>query len=138
LRDDLGLPSAEFGSRLLSPGPDGFDADDFPRLFGAWFEELFCDVFGTLMCGPAYVATMAELFSAQVDVREVLVISYDDTGNRYDPHPPRHLRVLAGCAVLERAGLHRDAKRLRREWEDRHTAARGPDRILFPYQDILL
>jgi hypothetical protein len=136
LRADLNLPSAEVGSRPLAFNLYGddldLDLDQLPRLFGGWFEELFCDVFGTMMCGPAYVATMKILFAAQSDVREVLIASFDDSGQRYDPHPPRHLRLIAGCAVLERAGLHTDAKRLRAEWDARHTAqGRGPDRILF-------
>jgi hypothetical protein len=132
LRADLDLPSAEIGSRPLVFSRQGLDLDQIPRLFGGWFEELFCDVFGTMMCGPAYVATMLRLFGATADVREILIAPLDDTGRHYDPHPPRHLRLLAGCAVLERAGLHADAKRLRAEWDARHTAARGPDRILFP------
>ena len=132
LRADLDLPSAEVGSRPLVLTRQGLDLAQIPRLFGGWFEELFCDVFGTMMCGPAYVATMAQLFGATGDVREVLFVPLDDTGERYDPHPPRHLRLLAGCAVLERAGLHADARRLRAEWNAKHTQARGPDRILFP------
>jgi hypothetical protein len=138
LRADLDLPSAELGSRPLVFGRYGPDLEQIPRLFGGWFEELFCDVFGTMMCGPAYVATMLRLFGATSDVREVLIVPLDDTGRCYDPHPPRHLRLLAGCTVLERAGLHADAKRLRAEWEARHTRARGPDRILFPFGDGLV
>jgi hypothetical protein len=130
--------SADLGSQLLAFRPGGLDLREISRLFGGWFEELFCDVFGTMMCGPAYVATMLQLFGATSDVREVLIVPLDPTGQRYDPHPPRHLRLLAGCAVLERAGLHADARRLRAEWDARHTAARGPDRILFPYGDGLV
>ena len=137
LREDLDLPSAEVGSQLLVFNRAGLDLDQIPRLFGGWFEELFCDVFGTMMCGPAYVATMLHLFGATSDAREVLVVPLDNAG-RYDPHPPRHLRLLTGCAVLERAGLHTDARRLRAEWDARHTQARGPDRILFPYGGSLV
>lgn len=138
LRADLDLPSAELGSRPLAFRRDGLDLDEIARLFGGWFEELFCDVFGTMMCGPAYVAAMIRLFGATSDVREILIVSIDDTGRYYDPHPPRHLRLIAGCTVLERAGLHADARRLRAEWEARHTQARGPDRILFPFGGSLV
>jgi hypothetical protein len=138
LRADLDLPSADVGSQLLAFSRGGLDLRDIQRLFGGWFEELFCDVFGTMMCGPAYVATMLDLFGATSDAREILIVPLDDTGRRYDSHPPRHLRLLAGCAVLERAGLHADAKRLRAAWEARHTQARGPDRILFPFGDGLV
>jgi hypothetical protein len=131
LRADLGLPSAELGSRPLAFNRGELDLAEIRRLFGGWFEELFCDVFATMMCGPAYVATMQRLFCATSDVREILVVPFDDTGQRYDSHPPRHLRLLASCTVLERAGLHADATRLRTEWEAQHTQGRGPDRILF-------
>jgi hypothetical protein len=131
LRADLGLPSAELGSRPLAFSRGELDLAEIRRLFGGWFEELFCDVFATMMCGPAYVATMQRLFCATSDAREILLVPFDDTGQRYDPHPPRHLRLLASCTVLERAGLHADATRLRTEWEAQHTRGRGPDRILF-------
>ena len=35
------------------------------RLLSAWFEEIFCDVFGTLMLGPAYGYAMLEALSAE-------------------------------------------------------------------------
>lgn len=94
----------------------GFTDAEVQRVVGAWFEELFCDVFGTLMCGPAYVQTMIELFAAKSDPREVLAVGVDPDGRGYDCHPPSHLRVTAGCLVLSRAGFHRDAEKLRKAW----------------------
>lgn len=101
----------------------GFSDAEVRRVTGAWFEELFCDVFGTMMCGPAYVATMSELFAAKEDPRETLVVGVDPDGRGYDCHPPAHLRVRVGCAVLERAGFSRDATRLRKKWETRNKYA---------------
>jgi len=138
LRVELGLPSEDVGSRPLQLDPDGFKLGELHRLFGGWFEELFCDVFGTMMSGPSYVATMHTLFAASEDVREVLLVETTQSGS-YDPHPPRHLRFLAGCRVLERAGLDAEARRLRGSWEARHTAAgRGPDRLLVPMRHGVL
>jgi hypothetical protein len=140
LRMDLGLPSEEVGTRPLGFGPQGVTQADFDRVLAGWLEELFCDVFSTMMCGPAYVATMNELFAARNDPREILVVDLDESSRRYDMHPPRHLRHLAGCAVLERMGFHGDAKRLRQEWTARHTSpdGRGADRLLFPMGAQLL
>jgi hypothetical protein len=133
LRAELGIVTAEVGARPLTFGPEGVSRLDLERVYGGWFEELFCDVFGTLMCGPAYVATMDQLFAAQSDPREVLIVWLDESGSRYDEHPPRHLRLVLGCQVLERAGFRADAKRLRQRWDERHaTEGRVPDRLLFP------
>ncbi|MCC6556203.1 MAG: hypothetical protein IT372_24850 [Polyangiaceae bacterium] len=133
LRRELGLPSAEYGGRPLPFGAGGLDASDLRRVLGAWFEEIFCDVFGTLMCGPAYVVTMIELFAATGDPREILVVSPDETGTRYDCHPPPRVRVQVGCAVLERAGFVTDAAELRAAWLARHREDEYDlDRLLFP------
>lgn len=138
LRAELGLPREDAGVQPVQFAYDGISRTELHRLFGGWFEELFCDVFGTMMCGPSYVATMQTLFAATQDVREVLVIEPTQAGT-YDPHPPRHLRVLAGCRVLERAGLDSEARRIRTAWEARHTAGeRGPDRLLLPMRNGVL
>jgi hypothetical protein len=133
LRRELGLPSADAGARPLPFGAGGLDASDLGRVFGAWFEEIFCDVFGTLMCGPAYVVTMSECFASRLDPRRILIVFPDQTGSRYDTHPPAHLRVLVGCAVLERAGFTDDARSLQEAWARRHGGGAYPlDRLLFP------
>jgi hypothetical protein len=91
------------------------------------------------MCGPAYVVTMSELFTARGDPRRSLIVSSDATGSRYDVHPPAHLRVLVGCAVLERAGFTDDARALQEAWSRRHgDVAYALDRLLFPVGQQLL
>lgn len=129
LREELSLPSEEVGSRPIRLGPEGLDPREVERVLGAWFEELFCDVFGTLMCGPGYLSSMTALFAAREDPREVLLIGVDPATGRYDLHPPRHLRVLASCRVLELAGHKSEADLLFAEWNERHS---------FPGQEVLI
>lgn len=133
LRDELRVVPEDYGTRPLAMGPEGLTIRELERVLGGWFEELFADVFGTLMCGTGYVATMSELFAARHDPREILAVEVDASGRRYDTHPPRHLRLVAACRVLDLAGLGAEARRLREAWEARHGAADQPlDRILFP------
>lgn len=120
LADELGLPSEEEGSIPLALDMSGqLPQSELWRVHGAWFEELFCDVFGTLMCGPAYGLTMVDLFSAKEDPREVLVVPPDANG-RYGVHPPRHLRVHVVAWVLEHAGFAREAKALLAAWHEKN------------------
>ncbi|WP_438022839.1 hypothetical protein [Sorangium sp. So ce233] len=120
LRRELGLPDG--GARPRSPALDDHDiaSAEVRRVFGAWFEEIFCDVFGTLMFGPAYVLTMSELFFQEGEPYASLAVHRDVSGAHYDEHPPPHLRVLIGCMVLERAGLGESARALREAWARRH------------------
>jgi hypothetical protein len=133
LRGELGLPGEAQGARPLDIAQGGVTRHELQRVFGGWFEELFCDVFGTLMCGPGYTRAMFTLFAAQDDPREVLAVAVDPSGTRYDVHPPRYLRLIASCRTLERAGLDEDAAALRAEWDARHLLdGAAPDRILYP------
>ncbi|WP_437586022.1 hypothetical protein [Sorangium sp. So ce1000] len=131
LRRELGLPDG--GEQLRPPASNGdrAGAPELRRLFGAWFEEIFCDVFGTLMFGPAYVLTMSELFFQEDEPVASLAVQTDPTGTRYDAHPPPHLRVLIGCMVLDRGGLHEDARALREAWARRHAEV-SLDDLLVP------
>lgn len=60
----------------------------------SWQEEFYCDMFGILMMGPAYMAAMRSLFSA-VDV----------TGARYSyTHPPTLTRFSMLICALKQLG----------------------------------
>ncbi|MBI4508456.1 MAG: hypothetical protein HY698_02390 [Deltaproteobacteria bacterium] len=139
LRDELGVPPEDVGTRPLMFHQGGIPSHELTRVYGAWFEEIFCDVFGTLMLGPAYLATMTELFAAEHDPREVAVVPLAASGRRYDVHPPRHLRVLISAMVLSRAGFHAERASLLGEWEAAHTTdGWSLDRLLFPMGDAFL
>jgi hypothetical protein len=136
LRRDLKLASEPHGRRPLTFEGDSLPSRELDRVLGGWFEELFCDVFSTLMLGPAYLATMHALFAADPedgDPRDVLAVGYDEDSGLYGEHPPRHLRMLAGCRVLEKCGLSEEARKRRLAWEAHHVHdGQAPDRILFP------
>ncbi|WP_441292651.1 hypothetical protein ACSRUE_21645 [Sorangium sp. KYC3313] len=128
LRRELGLGGEQV--RPLAPDGDRIAAPALRRMFGVWFEEIFCDVFGTLMFGPAYVLTMSELFFQEDEPYASIAVQTDVTGARYDEHPPPHLRVLIGCMVLERGGLNEDARALREAWARRHAEVSLDDLLL--------
>ncbi|WP_437596222.1 hypothetical protein WMF28_26945 [Sorangium sp. So ce590] len=131
LRRELGLPDRSERARPLALDDDRAGPSELGRVFGAWFEEIFCDVFGTLMFGPAYVLTMSELFFEEDYPYASLAIQTNAGGARYDEHPPPHLRVLIGCMVLDRAGLGDAAGALREAWARRHAEV-DLDELLLP------
>jgi hypothetical protein len=120
LRRELGLPSEEVGTRPLALQGDSLHPSELVRLHGGWFEELFCDVFGTLMCGPGYLSSMVELFASPDAPTLALTVGWDPKTGRLGHHPPRHLRVHVSAYVLERAGFARDARALRSHWNAKH------------------
>jgi hypothetical protein len=130
LRAELGLPSEQVGTRPLVFGGDGLSMAELRRVFGGWFEEIFADVFGVLMMGPAYGWSMIELFAMPQDPAQVIAVGIDASGRRYGVHPPRHLRLVIAARVLELVGQEDDARELRRAWSAVHGGA--TDRILFP------
>ncbi|MBW2731759.1 MAG: hypothetical protein JRH20_05155, partial [Deltaproteobacteria bacterium] len=94
--------------------------DDLWQLYGAWFEEVFCDGFGTLMLGPAYGVAMLELFTTPDDAQSPMRINTSASGYAYDHHPPRHLRVMLCVATLNLLGQEDDALKLAHEWSGAH------------------
>ncbi|MBX5482388.1 MAG: hypothetical protein IRZ16_11220 [Myxococcaceae bacterium] len=126
---DLGLPPEDVGTLPLHINAEGLPSGELVRVHGAWLEELFCDVFGTLMCGPAYALTMVELFSHEQDPREVLLVPFDRRTGHYDTHPPRHLRVHAAAWVLEAAGFHQDAREILEEWSALNDLGDDPSHV---------
>jgi hypothetical protein len=130
LREQLGLVSHAAGTRPLAFGPDGLSVHELYRVFGGWFEELFCDVFGTLMFGPAYGWTAVEHFARPDSPLDIARVQVDESGRRYDEHPPRHLRIVAIAQVLEDIGQYDDAELLRDQWAALHDG--DPEAIVFP------
>ncbi|WP_437670086.1 hypothetical protein [Sorangium sp. So ce131] len=131
LRRELGLPGGARPARLRALDGDDIAAPELTAALGAWFEEIFCDVFGTSMLGPAYVLTMSSLFAREDAPYEVIAVHTDAAGARYDPHPPPHLRVLIGCMALERGGFPAQARAISEGWARRHAGA-PLDALLFP------
>lgn len=121
LREDLGLEDREEGVRILHLPEHSLELNEIEGLFGVWLEEIFCDVFDTMMTGPASVASVIDLFAAQHDPTSVASIYVAPEGRaEYDSHPPWHLRLLICTSVLAQMGLHREAVALRKEWDELH------------------
>lgn len=121
LRRDLRLPSAQTASQLMRSPNQGLELSDIEAMFGVWLEEIFCDVFGTLMTGPAYVAAMLELFRIDDDPGMVISVPLtQDHTPAYDPHPPRHLRLHIAVALLGEMGRHTEAADLMHQWDEMH------------------
>lgn len=129
LRRQLGLPDEKIGTQPLQLGGAALSYDDVFRLFGGWFEELFCDVFGALMLGPAYGYAMAKHFAAPDNPRAIALVRFHVGGLSYDIHPPRHLRVLACAHLLERMGHERSGAELLEQWAEVHGDL--PEHLLF-------
>ena len=129
LRAQLDLPDVKNGRIPLGVLSEDITVGELRRVVGGWFEEIFCDVFGTLMLGPAYVITMVHLFASPDEPELVTQVGVDETGKQYVVHPPRHLRVLLCCDLLDRMGHHTEAVELEEEWEASHGYPAG---ISFP------
>ncbi len=129
LREQLGLVSQEVGQRPILLTHQGIALRDIERVFGCWFEELFADVFGTLMVGPAYGLSMIELFATTGYPLGVASVALNGDRSGYDTHPPRHLRVLLSAHVLELCDEDEVAATVRKEWQALHGEIAG---IRFP------
>jgi len=73
-----------------------------------WERELFADLVGALLGGPAVVASLLDVIGRSPEV-----------ALRYDPrgvHPPPDLRAQASLVLLRRMGFPREADRLLGVW----------------------
>ena len=107
LQNDLGLARAvprAMAHALLAAGHGRFVA-------GAWTRtnrELFADLSGLLLGGPAVVASLIDILGRSPDV----VMRYDARA----PHPTPFLRVLISTELLRRMGFPDEARRFRQMW----------------------
>jgi len=119
IRQELGLTDHAAGRYPLRVDGDAIDPSELWRIFAAWFQEIFCDVFGTLMVGPGYLWSMLAHFPSPRDRSQIVTTVVNQDGG-YDEHPPRHLRVLVALRVLEHARLEHLADEARTEWAKLH------------------
>ncbi len=110
----LGLPS-----EVAVPESDGeIDARWLAGLFGPWLPELFVDVMGTLMLGPAYVEMIRREYRNPSAPQRTAAILQD--GVRIDDQPPPRLRMHAVVRVLHHLGRHEEADASWARWEADH------------------
>jgi hypothetical protein len=97
----------------------------------AWREELFADMFGVLMLGPAGLRSMAHEFASLDDVVATRLLHFRPDGTP-DEHPPAHLRVHVAAATLVRMGFDQEARPLLAAWDAKHNTHQG---LLVPLSD---
>lgn len=91
------------------------DARWLAQLLGVWLPELFADVMGALMLGPAYVQMLGRTYRNPGSPQRTAAIFRN--GTRIDDRPPARLRVHAAVRVLHHLGRHREADELWALWE---------------------
>ena len=118
LRGRLGLPH-----RVEVPMSEmELDGGWLRRMYGAWLPEVFADLLGALMLGPAYVETMVRSFRNPGSPQRTAAILQD--GGVIDEHPPDRLRVYMATRVLHHLGRHESADELWERWQNDHPDVR--------------
>jgi hypothetical protein len=107
LQNDFGLAKTvprRIGQSLLRAGHSRFVAAAWMR----WNRELFADVSGLLLGGPAVVGSLMDVIGRAPST----VFDYSDRG----PHPTPYLRAFISIELLRRMGFTDEAQRYRRMW----------------------
>lgn len=104
VESDFGL-TADLETALASAGLQ------HTAIWTGWASEVFADIYGCLMMGPAFAAAMMDLLtistrSIQTEVR------------KSGKYPTRALRVELMLETLAQQQHRDDAQRMRMEWED--------------------
>jgi len=107
LQNDLGLGRAiprSIARRLMNAGLSPFVARTWTR----WNREIYADLSGLLLGGPAVVASLMDVIGRAPKS----VYTYSRTG----PHPIMYLRSFISIELLRRMGFEEEAERYRRAW----------------------
>jgi len=106
-QSELGLARAvprAMALRLLRAGHGRLVASVWTR----WNRELFADVSGLLLGGPAVVASLMDV----VGRSPAAVLTYSSRA----PHPTPYLRTFISIELLRRMGFPHEAEQFRRVW----------------------
>jgi hypothetical protein len=124
LRNRFGLPDrypVPFASR-------GYLSEEEVLLpFGPWLEVLFGDLMGSLLLGPAYAESLAELLANPRNPSAVVVVGVTRDGASYTAEPPAHLRMAVAVAAMDDLGEGEQQQRIWQSWSERH----GWPRVLY-------
>jgi len=107
LQSDLGLAHVvprNIARRLLDAGHGPFVASVWTR----WNRELFADLSGLLLGGPAFVGSLMDVVGREPEA----TLTYSPRG----VHPTPYLRVLLSVELLRRMWFRDEAERYRRAW----------------------
>lgn len=116
LHNDLGLERVvptRIDGRLRDAGLGGQVAATWTR----WNRELFADVCGLLLGGPAVVGSLFDVIGRAPRT----VLTYDPTG----PHPTPYLRAFISTELLRRMGFEEEAAGYRRLWTRLYPSGRA-------------
>lgn len=100
-------------ARLTQSGIDPITA----RTWARWHKEIWADLSGLLLGGPACVASLMDVVGGSP--RATLAFS------RSGVHPTPYLRVFISLELLKRVGFPRESEELHRLWSGIYPAARG-------------
>jgi hypothetical protein len=104
----------EWAAALSQLALQGIGDPTIAGYWARWSGEVFADVVGVMMGGPAYAVALQEALSQP---REVLAQFHPE-----DPHPPQVVRVFLCAGILRSLGFTTEAERL----EQRQQAIYGP------------
>jgi hypothetical protein len=116
LHNDLGLQRVvpeRIEARLRQAGMGGLVAATWRR----WNRELFADVCGLLLGGPAVVGSLFDVIGRSPRT----VLTFDPRG----PHPTPYLRAFISIELLRRMGFAEEAAAYRRLWTRLYPSAAG-------------
>lgn len=114
LHDRLKLPK-----QLQLPSSDAeVDARWLTLLFGPWLPDIFADVMGTLMLGPAYVESLQRRYRETASPQRTAAIL--PNGPFIDERPPARVRIYISVRVLHHLGRHQEADAQWDLWEAEH------------------
>lgn len=131
LQNDLGLARAvphAIARRLLGAGCAGFTAGVWTR----WNRELFADVSGLLLGGPAVVGSLMDVVGRSPST----VLAYNPRG----PHPTPYLRTFISIELLRRMGFPDEAAQYRRTWSRLYPNPRAgtlPRPLIEDFPDVI-
>ncbi len=95
-----------------------------------WNRELFADLSGLLLGGPAVVGSLMDVIGRS----KQSTVTYQSTG----PHPTPYLRTLLSIELLRRMGFTEDAERYCRTWTSLYRNPRAgtiPEPLLRTFAD---
>lgn len=86
--------------------------------WGAWLNEIFADLYGTLAAGPAFVESLIN----NLAVEKSTVTGERRTRSFWGKYPPTFLRVLLNLEALKAENFCGESERLKRYWENTYDA----------------
>jgi len=125
--DDGVRTAAQFPQARPVLDPGYLDESHVMGALGSWRVELCADGLGSLLTGPAYLASLVSLHRQPREPYRTRTVPV--ARGRVQPTPPAELRVQASAAVLEQLGFADEAGALLDDWTDVHG---DPMEFLFP------